>query len=475
MSKYILNRKEKNKNKKNIYVKNGMVNTSYVSSRYMKQDYRLKKERMLGVFFLFCFFVLPQYFGLDTPGFDLTCQRIATLLVLIYILSNKELSIIFWRECLSFDVLPFMVPYLLVTIYTGVLRTHVGTFMYDMIEFLTMFVLIYVIRHLLGFDETVHLLQIFSYILAFQGIIEYITGVSLFSYLETITGLYTGPMIRSGSYRIMGPANHSLGYGLMLVVILAISTIDLKRHKLYILSHPILFTLIFVNIMLTGSRSTEAVAFIEILVLFIFSEREERKKTFLVFFILLIVLAIIVFGTYGSSISNYILLQITSIIDAAFDTTYSAAYGADIKTLSNSSNYRDYLPKIFTLNWLSPILGRGSQFVFRWYVDGFLIRSIDNYYVVTYVKYAYPGLITYILFMIGCLKMLIKKAIKYKSSIMMAILIGFVMYFINLYWVDTLQTLKYVYCLVALGYSYLNEVREKDSDKKSKLIRRING
>ena len=31
--------------------------------------------------------------------------------------------------------------------------------------------------------------------------------------LETIRGLYTGGMIRSGSYRIMGPANHSLAYG----------------------------------------------------------------------------------------------------------------------------------------------------------------------------------------------------------------------------------------------------------------------
>ena len=38
-----------------------------------------------------------------------------------------------------------------------------------------------------------------------------------FAYLETIRGLYTGGMIRSGSYRIMGLANHSLAYGLILI------------------------------------------------------------------------------------------------------------------------------------------------------------------------------------------------------------------------------------------------------------------
>ena len=51
-----------------------------------------------------------------------------------------------------------------------------------------------------------------------------------------------------------------------------------------------------------------------------------------------------------------------------------------------------------------------------------------------------------------------------KSKIAMALLIGVVGYYWNLYWMDTLQTLKYVYILLALfGVMY-------DKDKYKEQI-----
>lgn len=420
---------------------------------YIRSEHSQEIFYRLSVFFMFVYIVLPQYFGLNTPGFDLTAQRIGILLLLFYVMENAQRSKDFWVIIKKSEFLPYMCIYLFILLYTAVFRAHLGTFLYSLLELLAMYLVIYIVREVIGVKRCIRIILILAYVLCILGLIEYVMKRTPFAYLETIHGLYTGGMIRSGSYRIMGPANHSLAYGLILITLLPLSCIDLENDEVNITEHLSLFLLLIVNIFLTGSRSTLAVMFLEILVLFCFSPKESKKKALLYTFFFLVVLALFVVAFYGTPISRYILLQISSVIDEVFGTSYAVKFGADVTTLYNSSNYRSYLPQIFSHPSLNPLLGRGSGYAFTWYVDGYFIKSIDNFYVASYIRYAYPGLIAYMLLILKMSISMLREGVKHKSGLCLAMFGGVLCYFVNMWWLDTLQTIKYVYILFALFYA----------------------
>ena len=93
------------------------------------------------------------------------------------------------------------------------------------------------------------------------------------------------------------------------------------------------------------------------------------------------------------------MLQITSILDELLGTELAVQFGADLTALSSSSNYRDQLKYIFTVDWLNPLLGLGRKRSFKSEINGSFIESVDNFYIAEYVRYAYPGMITYLLFL----------------------------------------------------------------------------
>lgn len=71
--------------------------------------------------------------------------------------------------------------------------------------------MIYVLREYLGSDGFLVLFRRMLLFLCVLGLVEAVMRKTPFAYLETIRGLYTGGMIRSGSYRIMGPAQSFSG------------------------------------------------------------------------------------------------------------------------------------------------------------------------------------------------------------------------------------------------------------------------
>lgn len=444
-----------------------MSDNKITKKSYINTETGKKIFYRISVLFLFVYIVLPQYFGLNTPGFDLTAQRMMFLFVLLYIIESPKRAYEFWEMIKSSELLPYIAVYLFICFYTAIYRHHIGTFLYSLIELLTMFEVIFIVKNVVGLEKTFKYLRLFTYLLCILGIIEFLMKKTPFSYLETIKGLYTGGMIRSGSYRVMGPANHSLGYGLMLVILLPISCLDIKKDEINILKHVPLFLLIVVNVFLTGSRSTLAVMMLEIVLLFVFSNRNNKKRTFFYFFFFIAIMAILVVLLYNTGFSRYILLQITSVIDEIFDTQFSLNYGADVTTLYNSSNYRTYLPRIFSVDFLSPWIGRGSGYRFTWYVEGVLVASIDNFYVATYIRYAYSGLIAYVAFIIKIISTIVKNLVIRKSGFCSMVFIGVVCYFINLWWLDTLQTIKYVYFLIALFYVYISNGHSCESVSSS--------
>lgn len=429
---------------------------SYI--KHTKTDIMFKRITLI---FLFVYIVLPQYFGINTPGFDLTAQRIAVLVLFFIVLENKRKSKLFFQLIRNFELLPYICIYMFVCLYTAVFRHHIGSFAYPLIEFLAMFLLIFYVNEYLEFDSIINIICIFSFCLSVLGIIEYGTHHTPFLYLETIKGLFSGGGMRSGSYRVVGPANHPLGYGLMLIIFIPIACLNSKKDKVDILYRPFLLLLLILNVFLTGSRSTLAVAILELFFLFLFQGRNCKKKSIVYILIFFVLFSIFLMISYKTSFSRYILRQFTSVIDEIFKTNYAVNFGANATVLSNSSEYRKYLPKIFTESFLNPLIGRGSGYTFRWYVDGFYIESIDNFYVALFIRYAYPGMITYILIIIRALISLVRTIFYAHSGTCKVLLCSLLCYFINLWWLDTLQTIKYAYIVIALFYIYVSKMQKK--------------
>jgi hypothetical protein len=420
------------------------------TSKYIKPSREQKVFEMLSVLFLFSLFVMPQYFGLALPIFDFTLLRIMIVLVTFMIIVDDKRKNDFGNMILQSKLTLVLIPYMFVIAYTMALRADINAFLNPFIEIFSLYLLIYIIQYVFGVERTVNILVKYVYLLAILGIVEYIIGRSPFSYLETIKGIYTGRFVRSGSYRIMGPCNHSLGYGLLLVASTPFACIDFKENHISLMKRPMLVLLLFANVFLTGSRSTLGVFIGEIVVIFLLTKKREKKKFILSFIIFVVVLAVFLTVGFKTKIAQYILLQIANMIDSIFGTEYSLMFGGNTDALSSSSNYRQQLKYIFTVSWLNPLLGIGRKRSFSSEINGSYIESIDNFYIAEYVRYAYPGLITYAFFLLYYLIGMIRRSISKMDAVYKAAFVGTAFYMINLNWVDSLQTLKYMYIWFAL-------------------------
>ena len=146
----------------------------------------------------------------------------------------------------------------------------------------------------------------------------------------------------------------------------------------------------------------------------------------------------------------------------------------DATIFSESATKSDVLSSCITRN-ISSFLGIGRKRSFASEINGSFIESIDNFYIAEYVRYAYPGLITYGFFLICYLGGMIKKCLTDKA-VYKVLMTGMACYMLNLLWVDSLQTLKYMYILIAI---YICQQKNDDkviSDvKESKYIRKVTG
>lgn len=420
----------------------------------------VKTLYVLYAFLIVTEIVMPQYFGVHI-GYDITCLRFFSILIVGYMIYNSKLITHWLYTCARCKLfLPIML-YMAVTSYTMVLRVDINAFFLVFMEMLSLFLLIYGIRYVVGYEKAISWILGCAYFLGVYGLVEFMYGQSLFlKFLSTVPTTVNNAY-RSGHYRVMGPCGHPLGYGLLLLLFLALACYDSKKQEVNVVKRPVLLVILLINIFLTGSRSTLGIVVLEIVLLLILSPTKNIKKTLLVFMGSLVLLIIFLLLFHNTGLGRYVLMQITSVIDHVFGTEYSADFGSEIVRLQDSENYRKFLPRIFTLDWLNPIVGRGVKRPFGAEIDGVYIQSIDNYYVQQYIKYAYPGLVTYVIFIISVVVMMVRQLIKTNSALVKVCLVGTIVYFYNLWWVDALQTLKFEYIIIAIFYAFVMQSKKE--------------
>lgn len=439
-------------------------------SAYVAEEPELRNLKVLFslmVFLIITDFVMPQYFGIHI-GYDLTCTRLADLLIVLYMFLNRKILTHFGDMVIHhIFIIPFAI-YLFVSIYTMVCRVDINAFFLVFLEILTFYILVYGIRYIVGWKRAIKLSIGCAYFLGIYGLIEFFCGQSIFLKFFSTVPNSVANSYRSGFYRIMGPCGHALGYGLLLLLFIALACMDIEKDEVYLFKRPFLIGLLYVNVFLTGSRSTLGIALIEMLLIVLISGAKNIKKSCIIIFFLLVALGgfLLLFGRTG--IGRYVMMQITSVMDQFLGTSYSGIFGADTTTLDNSEEYRKYLSRIFQLDWLNPWIGRGVSRVFSAQIDGIYIKSIDNFYVSQYIKYGYPGMIAYILFIVVAIVFLIRAAWKYHSCVFKLVLIATVCYFFNLWWLDALQTLKFEYVLLAIAcacYMWKEQMMKCDNEQ----------
>lgn len=422
----------------------------------------LKLLFFLNAFLFITDYIMPQYFGVHI-GYDITCTRLANMLIIMYMLLNPKIFTHFCKTIIECVLTLPLVGYLFVAAYTMVFRVDINAFFLVFLEVLTLYMLIYGIRYVIGYNRAIKWSVGCAYFFGFYGIVEFIYGRSIFlQFLSTVPNS-VGNTYRSGHYRIMGPCGHALAYGLLLILFIAIACVDLEKNEIYLFKRPLLVVLLYVNVFLTGSRSTLGFAVLEAALILVFSNRNNIKKALIIIVLALFLLTLFLLLSYKTSVGRYVLMQITSVIDQVLGTTYAGYFGAQVTRLENSEEYRKVLPLIFTLDWLNPLVGRGVSRKITVAINGIYVESIDNYYVSQYIKYAYPGLVCYVIFIFTTLGQMVKSFVKYKSAFAKAAFIGTSCYFLNLWWLDALQTLKYEYIIIAIFYSYVMIC--KDSNK----------
>ncbi|MBQ6024346.1 MAG: hypothetical protein IJL20_01930 [Lachnospiraceae bacterium] len=417
------------------------------------------------MFLLITLIVMPQYFGVHI-GYDITCSRFANILLTLYAILQYKVLNLFIKCFLNASVTVPLMLYLFVAFYTMVLRANINAFMLVFLEILTLYMLIFAIRYVIGIRRALKIIIGCAYFLSVYGFVEFMAGHSLMlQFLSTVPNAVSN-CYRSGFYRIMGPCGHPLGYGLLLILLIAIACYDYDREAIYLYRRPVLLFMLLGNVFLTGSRSSQGVALIEVLVILIMSRGVNKRKTIAYTLIIISAFSAFLAMSFKTRIGNYLLMQITTLIDHVLGTEISVNFGADITTLRNSEGYREFLPLIFQLDWLNPLVGRGVQGTFGAEFpteDGGIvyIHSIDNYYVLQYIKYAYPGLVSYVIFIFTGIITMFRKLFLNKSGLTKILLVGFACYFINLWWVDSLQTLKFVYIFLALFFAEMFWQKDK--------------
>ena len=207
----------------------------------------LKVLSGIYAFFIISSIVMPQYFGVHI-GVDITCARASNLMFIAYMLINRKILTHFLQTMCRCEILIPVCAYLFVAAYTMVFRVDINAFFLVFFEMFSLFMMIYGMRYVVGYKKAIKWIIGCAYFLGFYGLVEFVYGKSLFlQFLSTVPTAVRN-CYRSGHYRVMGPCGHPLGYGLVLLLLLAIACVDTEKKEVFLFKRPILLVVLLMNV-----------------------------------------------------------------------------------------------------------------------------------------------------------------------------------------------------------------------------------
>lgn len=412
--------------------------------------------------YLIAFFILPDAFGFRL-GFLFSAKRIMMFVCYGLIIFNPNRLNGFIRTMKSNKTVNVVVAvYIFVRLYTAVYRLDVNTFAGEFLDGVMVFYLfLYILKNEIKIAELLKFIRITLYILCVLSFIEYFTGFNVFSLLNFAKdGLSIGGNERLDSNRVSGPCHHAIHFGIYVTLLFALSCYNEEKKKIYLFNKPVLFVFSTLAVLFAGSRGPFGLYLILILILPLFSKKDDIIKSYMILSCALIVLCFFTIVFYNTDFGQYVMRMITSSIDGIFGTELSIEFGG--ARFTDSTLYREALKEVFNLDYFNKLVGRGVSYNLSVVIDGYWLQSCDNSYVLTYIALAYPGLIVLILFMLTLFIISIKGFLKYKDRLFIAVLIVLVNYFINVWFVAFMGTFMYIWMLLALICTLYNGYKDKE-------------
>lgn len=402
--------------------------------------------------FLLSVFVIPSYFGVRLFFFDLTALRFFEILLLALVIKNKRRRLAFFSIIKNCSHTLFIAFYFLVIFYTNIFHPSITTILNVVTNWFLIFYLVaYLILFEYGVKNFIRKVHCFVGILTILSPLEYIIGFPPFSILDTLNK--SGEAARFGLTRIMGNCTTCNGYALYLVMLLPFICINSKTLKIDLLKNSILIVLVILNVFLTGCRLTVGTGFLALFLCFLFQNKKEIKKSLLILSVVIPAIIMLLYLLRNVSFVHSLFATFFSTFDEVFKTSYASRFEVDSKALYNSSYYRKLLFHYTVIEgWFNPLMGRGGSYNLSLYVEGYLIRSVDNYYVGQYIAYAWPGVIAWLgmsfSFLVSALKMWFIE----RDSVSKVSCISIICYYINLWYLDQLQTFTIMFTIFSLIY-----------------------
>lgn len=418
---------------------------------------KLVSWESLAYLYLVTTFALPQYFGVPLPGFALTAHRLVTIAFIFTVFISRKHGRAFLWNFLGLPATIYLLPLLIVYAYTAIAVSSINSvagFLVDM--FLTFYIVYYCITEILGAKRSIKFVAKLVAVVCVLAIYDMLRRQNPYELLHTIKNIKAEGGWRANSYRVAGLCGHPIAFGMYLMLLLPVICIDVEKKRFNLLHRPITLLLMALAMLGTGSRGPVACFAGECLVFFAISDRDyKRRYSGTIFLVFTAAVVLLVVFNEERHIDRWFWLNVFQIVDQIFDTHFTLdRYGYWQHALAiNSTDYRSELTQLFFSPDLDPILGRGNQGDTISFVSGgFYIESIDNFYVLQYIRYAWPGVTATLFCFVGlvfrCLSLWRKSG---RNSIYLAIGVAFVAYYINLWTVAELGTMKFYLAVFAIA------------------------
>lgn len=418
--------------------------------------------------YLISFAILPDWFGFNL-GMLFSAKRIMLFICLAMMIFSRKRLNRFVQMIKKLTVANILIGlYMFVHLYTAIYRRNVHTFVGEFLDgMLVFYFFCYLLKYEIPKASLFKFLRVTLWILCFCGIFEYLTQINVFSFLDTTNNFLVGTNVR-GELRLQGNCHHPIQFGMYISMLFCLSCYDPKTNKLFLFRHPVLFILASLCVFFSGSRGPFGLYLISLPLICLFSGKDERIKSFVILLAIIAVFVVVMLFLYKTYAGQWVLHMFASVLDSIFGTTIVNDHFSQLGiNYYYSSQYRDILPKVFELDYLNPLIGRGARYTLSVMIDGVWVGggTTDNNYVGTYVAYAYPGLITQALLFLLCLGLSLWGRIKQKEPLFGAIFVAATAYIIGLWFVAAMGTFMYFWMLLAIA------VMRTRQDKHSKTRR----
>lgn len=438
------------------------------------------------VFFAFIFLypLIPSYFAFDLGG-SLPLLTVSRLLFIYVVLFDfifnrdkfrkiKEMNLDKEIKILSFSVAFLVLNYML------------NYFTYpngESIKILSSFFLEGVLLGVYVFfragnrgdvEKAVKCFLFAAFFIGLTGIVEFLLKVNLFSYLDIVKSsrqLFTSDVYsRLGESRIEGPFGHPLAYCnyLLMAIPMGIYEWQISKEIKVKTGYFGLTLVLLVNFLLTLSRGPMLALIAGLLVFFAFTDTRSKQ----ILFMLGTALAgLLLVGMAARAVPWFIRNFFQSLLDSVFMKNTANGFGDD----SNASEYRLYLfnlaKKLVTDKYIW--FGRGISFfrlnaVYDWVpgrstIHETRITSVDNFYILKYIEMGLTGVISTLMLIFSLIYSCIAGLAKsLKKEFNLCFLFIYVSYFISLFTVDEIGTLRFLLIITGILMANLSLRQEEE-------------